>query len=166
MAERKRSPLNPYQLPLDLRPASEHVDLFVRALKDERIIRTPHDAATYLLTQVFTPFEQFVEEQMVVLLLNQRNRITHDVMVYQGTVNTVYIRPAEIFRQAIIQNSPSIILSHNHPSGNPAPSPEDINMTKRIFDAGQILDIELIDHIIVGQDTYYSLKESKQGFDI
>jgi hypothetical protein len=69
------------------------------------------------------PFEQFRQEQLYVLLLDQKNRVTHDVMVYKGTVNAINIRPAELFMEAVRYNSPSIIMSHCHPSGNSTPSP-------------------------------------------
>ena len=86
-------------------------------------------------------------------------------MVYRGTVNTAYVRVAEFFKEAVRVNATGIILSHNHPSGKPDPSPEDIETTRRAKEAADILGIELEDHIIVGKDAWVSLKERGLGFD-
>jgi DNA repair protein RadC len=132
---------------------------FVREVKDEVFAISPQAAARYLLDKVYTPFELFDQEETWVLLLNAKNKITHEVMIYRGTVNTAYIRVAELFKEAIRVNATGIILSHNHPSGAPAPSPEDIAITKRAKEAADLLGIELEDHIIVGKDTWVSLRE-------
>jgi DNA repair protein RadC len=118
----------------------------------------------YLLQEVFAPFEQFKQEQLYALLLDQKNRITHDVMIYKGTVNAINIRTAEVFMEAVRQNSPSIIISHCHPSGNPAPSPEDISVTGTLCEAGRLLDIQILDHIIIGDNQYTSLRTLGLGF--
>ena len=76
-----------------------------------------------------------------------------------GSLNSSIVHPREIFKRAVLQNAASIIICHNHPSGDPTPSQEDINTTKRIYDAGKILGIELLDHVIIGDNKYTSLKE-------
>ena len=117
------------------------------------------------MNQVFVPFEEFKQEQLYVLLLDQRNRITHDVMVYKGTVNTVNIRVAEMFMEAVRHGSPSILMSHNHPSGDPTPSPEDVRVTELLVAAGALLDVQLLDHIIIGNNQQYtSLRAQGLGF--
>ena len=99
------------------------------------------------------------QEQLRVLLLNTRNQVVGQRTVYQGTVNSSAVRPAEVLRAAVIENAPSIIVSHNHPSGDPTPSPEDVKVTHDLVAAGKLLDIEVMDHIVIGKGRYASLKE-------
>lgn len=104
------------------------------------------------------------QEQLRVLCLDTKNFVVHQQTVYQGTVNTSVVRAAEVFKPAVTRNSPAIIVLHNHPSGDPAPSPEDVKTTEQLRQAGEILDIELLDHIIIGQHRFVSLKERRLGF--
>lgn len=99
------------------------------------------------------------QEQLRVLLLNTRNQVVGQRTVYQGTVNSSAVRPAEVLRAAVIENAPSIIVSHNHPSGDPTPSPEDVSVTRDLVAAGKLLDIELLDHIVIAGSKFVSLKE-------
>ena len=99
------------------------------------------------------------QEQLRVLLLNTRNQVVGQRTVYQGTVNSSAVRPAEVLRAAVIENAPSIIVSHNHPSGDPTPSPEDVSVTRDLVAAGKLLDIELLDHIVIAGSRFVSLKE-------
>ncbi len=85
--------------------------------------------------------------------------------VYKGSVNTSIIRVSELFKEAVRENCPALIVVHNHPSGDPTPSPEDIKITEQIVKAGKLLDIEVLDHIIIGRQAYISLKEKGLGFD-
>jgi DNA repair protein RadC len=98
-------------------------------------------------------------------LLDNSRRVIAIPTVYIGTVNTSILRVSEIFREAILRNSPAIIMVHNHPGGNPMPSPEDINLTRTMIAAGELLDIQLIDHLIIAQDGWKSLRELGLGFD-
>jgi DNA repair protein RadC len=164
MSERRRPRLNPYQLPLDYGAQPLDVGQHVRVLSEPYMVRQPADAALYLLNQVFVPFEQFKQEQLYVLLLDNKNLITHDVMVYKGTINAVHVRVAELFMEAVKVNAPAIIMSHCHPSGAIDPSPEDLRVTQIAYEAGQLLDIRLLDHILVGKNKWISLKEKGQGF--
>lgn len=164
MAERRRYEGNPYQMPFEWSGSARNLGQHVRELHDPRFVRTPMDAVDYFLAQIFAPFEEFRQEQLYVLLLDQKNRITHDVMVYKGTVNAINIRPAELFMEAVRHNNPSILMGHCHPSGNPTPSPEDIAVTTLIYDAGKLLDIQLLDHLVIGDNAYTSMRQSGFGF--
>lgn len=101
------------------------------------------------------------QEQMRVLLLNARNRVIDQRVIYQGTINSSLIRPAEVFRPAIIEAAANIIIAHNHPSGDPTPSPEDVSVTRDIAAAGRLLDIELLDHLVIAGARFASLKEKE-----
>ena len=92
------------------------------------------------------------------LLLDSKSQLVEKTSLYQGTANSSVLRAAEVFRPAIIRNCPGLILCHNHPSGDPTPSPEDIETTLQLVEAGRILDIELVDHIIIGHQRFVSLK--------
>ena len=137
---------------------------FVRMVREEVFVRSPGDAANHLLRKIYTPFEQFDQEELWTLLLNTKNRITHEVLVYRGTLNTVHIRLAEVFKEAVRTNAASMILSHCHPSGEPTPSPEDIRMTEQAAQVAELLDIGLLDHIVVRNNRWVSLKERGLGF--
>ena len=102
---------------------------------------------------------------MWVLLLNTKNRVTHEVMVYRGQVSTVLIREAELLKEAIRVNAPALILSHCHPSGDPTPSPEDVHVTSSVNKAASLLGITLMDHLVIGKDSWVSLKERGLGLD-
>jgi DNA repair protein RadC len=86
------------------------------------------------------------------------------VNVYAGNLNTAVVRVGEVFREAIRSNCASIIVVHNHPSGDPTPSPEDVRVTEQLVDAGRLLDIEVLDHLVIGRNRYVSLKERGLGF--
>lgn len=99
-------------------------------------------------------------ENFIVLCLDTKNNVNAINTVSVGTLNSSLVHPREVFKAAILANSNSIILCHNHPSGNPTPSKEDLEVTKRLAEAGKIMGIEIIDHVIIGDDDpYVSLKE-------
>lgn len=98
-------------------------------------------------------------EEMHILILDTKNQVVEKIKSYKGTVNSSVLRVAEVFRPAIIRNCPTIIVSHNHPSGDPTPSPEDIEVTRQLLEASKVLDIELLDHLVIGNPRYISLKE-------
>ena len=137
---------------------------FVRKLREEIQIRTPADAAEHLQKNVFAPFEAFDQEELWCLLVDTKNRITHEAMIYRGTVNSIHIRPAELFKEAVRVNAPALLLSHCHPSGLAEPSPQDIQVTLEAYRTGQILGIELLDHLIIGKNVWVSLREQGLGF--
>ena len=99
------------------------------------------------------------QEQLRVLLLNTRNQVVGQRIIYQGNVSSAIVRNAEVFRPAVIEAVPGIIVSHNHPSGDPTPSPEDAVLTRELVQAGKLLDIELLDHVVIGGERFVSLKE-------
>lgn len=164
MSERRRYTPNPYQLPLEWGGSMRDLGQHVRLIHEPYFVLSSTDAVNYLMREIFVPFDQFKQEQLYTLLLDQRNRITHDVMIYKGTVNAINIRPAEIFMEAVRQNSPSIILSHCHPSGDAAPSPEDVKTTSLLYEAGRLLGIQVLDHVIVGDNQFTSLRTLGLGF--
>jgi len=85
--------------------------------------------------------------------------------ICQGSLNTSVIRVAEVFREAVKENCAAIIVVHNHPSGDPTPSPEDVRVTRELVSAGRLLDIDVLDHLVIGHNRYVSLREKKLGFD-
>lgn len=104
------------------------------------------------------------QEQIRVILLDASSRVLAMPTIYQGTVNMAVVRIAEIYREAISRNAPAMILVHNHPSGDTTPSPEDVQLTQRILEAGDLLDIILLDHLIIGGYEWRSLKQMRLGF--
>ncbi len=131
------------------------------APQDRAVINSPQDVANLLQAEMAT----LEQEHLRVLLLNTRNQVLNTVEVYVGNVNSSIVRPAEVFRPAVRDNAPSIIIVHNHPSGDPTPSPEDVNITRELVAAGKLLSIELLDHLVIGSGgRYVSLNEKKLGF--
>jgi DNA repair protein RadC len=141
------------------------LELGKRAVTEPReetpTIRAPSDAAQLLAPEM----AGLSQEQMRVMMLNTKNRVTGITTVYQGSIHTTLIRVTELFREAVRQNSAAIIVAHNHPSGDPTPSPEDVAVTREIVQAGKILDIDVLDHLVLGDATHWvSLKERGLGF--
>ncbi len=131
------------------------------ASPDERPqISSPADAANLLMPEM----ELLEQERLRTLLLDTKHRLLASPTVYVGNVNTSVIRVAELFREAIRLNCVALIVAHNHPSGDPTPSPEDIRVTEQIVQAGKLLDIEVLDHLVIGRQRYVSLKERGLGF--
>lgn len=104
------------------------------------------------------------QEQVRVILLDSGRRVVSTQTVYKGTVNMSVLRVAEMYREAIVRNCPAMIVAHNHPSGDANPSPEDIDLTRALVAAGDLLDIQLVDHLIIGQNQWRSLREMGLGF--
>ena len=99
------------------------------------------------------------QEQLRVLLLDKRNRVVGQRVIYQGSVDAVAVRPAEAFRPAVIAGAPAVIAVHNHPSCDPSPSPSDVATTRTLAEAGRLLGIELLDHVVLARDGAVSLRE-------
>ncbi len=129
---------------------------------DERpAISSPADAANLLMYQM-SALEQ---EYLYVILLDTRNRVLGKPLeVYHGSLNTSLIRTGEIFREAVKANAAGLIVAHNHPSGDPSPSPEDVAVTRTLVEAGKLLDVEVLDHLVIGRQRFVSLKERGLGF--
>ncbi|RXK18158.1 DNA repair protein RadC [Macrococcus sp. DPC7161] len=119
-------------------------------------VTSPECVAKYLMEKM----RYYPQEHFVVLLLNTKNIIFHEHTAFIGSLNASIIHPREIFREAVKRSAASLICVHNHPSGSPEPSYEDIEATKRLVECGQLFGIDVLDHIIIGDGTFVSLKES------
>jgi DNA repair protein RadC len=133
-------------------------------------LATPKTRATITTPASVLPFvwdmTELEQEQMRVVHLDNRGRMLGEPRVlYQGTINSIHVRMAELFREAIRVNASSIVLVHNHPSGDPTPSRQDIDVTHSAVAAGRLLDVELLDHVIVGREGHVSLKTRNLGFE-
>jgi len=126
---------------------------------ERQAITSPADAYNLL-----ADMQTLEQEQMRVILLDTRNRVTAIVTIYQGSTNTTMVRIGELFREAIRANAVAIIVAHNHPSGDPSPSPEDVAITRDIVSAGKLTSIDVLDHLVVGRNRFVSLKERALGF--
>jgi DNA repair protein RadC len=134
----------------------------VSAQPEERAtVRSPQDVANLLRAEMAL----LEQEHMRVLLLNSKNQVLAMPEVYKGSVNTAQVRVSELFREAIREGCPAIIVVHNHPSGDPTPSRDDIDMTRELIEAGKLLDIEVLDHIVIGGQDVVSLRDKGLGFD-
>ena len=132
------------------------------APEERASVSCPQDAANLLAAEL----SLLAQENLVALLLNTRNQVVARRTIYIGTVNSSTVRPAEVMRPAVRENAPSIIVAHNHPSGDPTPSPEDVAVTRDLVAAGKLLSIEVLDHLIIGSgQRFASLKERGLGFD-
>lgn len=118
-------------------------------------IKSPEDGANYVMEEM----RQLSQEHFVVLFLDTKNQVIHQETIFIGTLNSSVVHPREIFREAVRRSSASIICIHNHPSGDPTPSHEDIQVTRRLVEASKIMGIDLLDHIIIGNLKFISLKE-------
>ena len=135
--------------------------LNLSAREERPIVRSPSDLAVVLLPEM-THLER---EHFLVVSLDTRNHVVGKNTLYIGSLNATHIRVAEVFREAIRHNAAAIIVAHNHPSGDPSPSPEDVEVTRQIRAAGELLNIELLDHLVIGDQRFVSLRERGLGFD-
>ena len=133
----------------------------VAAQPEERpVIRSADDVARLLQSEMGL----LDQEHMRVLLLNTRNQVLAANDVYRGSVHTAVVRIGELFREAVRQNAPAIILAHNHPSGDPKPSADDVAMTQQAIEAGELLDVEVLDHVVIGHEGFVSMKQQGLAF--
>jgi DNA repair protein RadC len=123
-------------------------------------IRSPADVASLLMVEM----GHLDQEHLRTVLLDTKNRVQQISTIYVGSVNTAVIRVGEVFRDAVRKNSTAMIVVHNHPSGDPTPSPEDILVTRQIVEAGKLLDIDILDHLVIGRGRYVSMRERGLGF--
>lgn len=124
------------------------------AQADQRSACRPETAAAILIPML----EHQAEEVFLVLLLTTKCRVIAVHEISRGAVDQVHVHPGRIMRAALLANAPQVILAHNHPSGDPTPSPDDIGVTRAVVDAGRILEITVLDHLIIGDGTYCSLQ--------
>ncbi len=134
--------------------------LTIEAPEERPAINSPADAAA-LVQYEMSALEQ---EHLRVLLLDRRNRVLEVVEIYRGSVNSSQVRVGEIFKEAIRKNASGLVVVHNHPSGDPTPSPDDVAVTRAIIQAGKLLDVDVLDHLVIGQGRWVSLKERGLGF--
>jgi DNA repair protein RadC len=134
--------------------------LAVEAPEERPAIHSPADAAALIQFEM-SALEQ---EELRVILLDTRNRVQHIETVYRGSLNASQVRVGEIFRAAVRRNVAALIVAHNHPSGDPTPSPDDAAITRAFVQAGKLLDIEVLDHLVIGRGRFVSLKERGLGF--
>ena len=124
-------------------------------------IRSPRDVADRLLLQM----GRLEREELRVVLLNTKNVVLRVATIYQGNVSSSLVRIGELFRDAVRLNASGVILVHNHPSGDPTPSPDDLHLTAEALAAGRLLDIDLLDHLVIGHDAFVSLRDRGVSFD-
>ena len=117
----------------------------IRETGKERV-RTPED-----VSRLCDDLRQLAQETFHILILNSKNSLVNRIMVSLGLLDASLVHPREVFRQAVTENAAAIILVHNHPSGDPTPSAEDIRITRQLIEAGRVLDIKVLDHTIIGQ---------------
>lgn len=134
--------------------------LLVEAPDERPTITSPADAANLLLGEM----SLLEQENMRVILLDTRNRVLSIQTIYQGSLNTTMVRVGELFREAVRANCAALIVAHNHPSGDPSPSPEDVAITRDMVSAGKLLGIDVLDHLVIGRQRFVSLKERGLGF--
>lgn len=120
-------------------------------------VRTPREG--YDILKNVVEMESLSEEYLYMIALGTKNNVLGIFEVHHGTLNSSLVHPREVFKRACMINAASIIVAHNHPSGDPTPSKDDIDITKRLVEGGKILGIDVLDHIIVGDNTYTSFKE-------
>lgn len=122
---------------------------------ERAIIRTPDDVAALLMPR----FRYETKESFIAILLSTKNHVLKTPVISVGSLNASIVHPRELFREAINASAAAVILAHNHPSGDPSPSPEDVSLTRKLVEAGKLLDIPVLDHIVLGDGKYISFKE-------
>ncbi len=124
-------------------------------------IRSPRDVYDHLSADMGA----LETEQFRVLILNTKNKVLRVVTAYSGNVSASLVRVGELFREAVRDNATAVALVHNHPSGDPTPSPDDMHLTAEALAAGRLLDIDLLDHVVITADAYVSLRDRGVVFD-
>ena len=125
-------------------------------LSEQKTIRSPDD----VFAIISLDYENAVVETAMMLALDTKNKVIGVFNISTGSLNASIIHPRDVFQRAILSNAASVILVHNHPSGDPTPSSEDLELTKKLAAAGKMLDIDVLDHVVIGAGRYVSLKEN------
>ncbi|SOC38238.1 RadC family protein [Salinicoccus kekensis] len=131
------------------------IRMHTHSLEEEVYIKSPEDVSMLLMEKM----RYYHQEHFVVLYLSTKNMVIHQDTLFKGSLNTSIVHPREIFKEAVKRSAAAIICVHNHPSGDPTPSHEDIEVTKRLKECGELIGIDFLDHIIIGSGRYLSLKE-------
>ena len=134
--------------------------LMIALPEERRTVKSPDDAARLLMLEMGS----LEQEHLKAIILNTKNQVLKTHLVYVGSLNSATVRVGEVFREAIRLNAAAIIVAHNHPSGDPTPSPEDVGVTRQMVEAGKLLGIDVLDHLVICQARYVSLKERGLGF--
>ncbi|TGB04168.1 RadC family protein [Halobacillus salinus] len=119
------------------------------------MIRSPEDGADFVMEEM----RDLKQEHFICLFLNTKNQVLHRQTVFIGSLNASIVHPREVFKEAVKRSAASIICAHNHPSGDPSPSQEDIQVTRRLQECGKMIGIEVLDHLVIGDRKFVSLKE-------
>lgn len=131
------------------------------AQADVKVIGSPKDVSNLLMEQMRFLDREFFQ----IVLLNTKNHVLGVELIAIGSLNSAIVHPREIFKVPIQRSAAAIVLVHNHPSGDPAPSPEDISVTKRLVEVGEVVGIQVLDHVIIGDNQYVSLRELGAGWE-
>lgn len=119
------------------------------------VIKSPEDGADYVMEEM----RDLKQEHFIAMFLNTKNQVMHRQTIFIGSLNASIVHPREVFKEAVKRSAASVICAHNHPSGDPTPSQEDIHVTRRLTECGKMLGIELLDHLVIGDRNFVSLKE-------
>jgi DNA repair protein RadC len=147
------------EMPPEVHAVLDALALMLRPVRREQV-KSPQDIAAVFMLEM----AHLDQEQLRVACLNTRNRLQKIHVVYQGSLNASMIRVGEIYKEPLRLNSAAIIVAHNHPSGEPNPSPEDVLVTREIVEAGKLLDVECLDHLVIGQGKWVSMRERGLGW--
>lgn len=131
------------------------VRLHTHSLEEDYYIKSPEDVSEFLMEKL----RYHQQEHFVVLFLSTKNRVIHQQTMFIGSLNASIVHPREIFKEAVKRSAAAIVCVHNHPSGDPTPSSQDIEVTERLVECSEILGIDFLDHIIIGSGKFVSLKE-------
>ena len=135
--------------------------LLVAAPAERPVVRSPADAANLLMGEM----SLLDQEELRIIILDTRSRILAIETLYRGNLNSASVRVGEVFKGAIRRNAAAILLCHNHPSNDPSPSPDDVQVTRMIVEAGKLLAIDVMDHLVLARQRFVSLKERGLGFN-
>ena len=141
------------------------IELGTRVARGDRLARRQVKSPTDIADLLMLEMSHLDQEHLRTVLLDTKNRVQAICTVYIGSLNASMVRVGEIFKEALKRNSAALIVSHNHPSGDANPSPEDVMVTHEIVQAGKLLDVDVLDHLIIGHGVWVSLRQRGLGFD-
>lgn len=144
-----------------MRGIREEINALLYNTQTRPTVQSPADSAALIQDEM----EILDHEELFIMLLDRRNKALKIIKLYSGSVSSSQVRIGELFKDAIINNASALIMAHNHPSGDPTPSPDDVALTRAAVQAGKLLDIDVLDHIIIGFKKWVSLKERGLGFN-
>ncbi|MCG1008841.1 DNA repair protein RadC [Salinicoccus sp. ID82-1] len=131
------------------------IRMHTHSLEEDVYIKSPEDVSDFLMEKM----RYYQQEHFVVLYLSTKNMVIHQETMFKGSLNSSIVHPREVYKEAVKRSAAAIICVHNHPSGDPSPSREDIEVTKRLHDCGDMIGVDFLDHIIIGAGKFISLKE-------